>query len=96
MISDYNEFYGTNHTYKDFLQNNETIALCSSFVITTENFMKMMEFCVWAAEKNDLNQYDIARKHRIAGGLMERYYGCWLALSAVKLTKFALDELPRM
>jgi hypothetical protein len=96
MISDYNKFYGTNHTYMEFRKNNESIALCSAFVMTTKNFMKMMEFCIWAADKNNLDQFDPARKHRLAGGLMERYYGCWMALSGVKLIEFPLMALEKV
>ena len=96
MIADYNKFYGSDHTYTDFRKNNQSIALCSSFVMTTENFMKMMEFCIWAAEKNNLDQFDPARRHRLAGGLMERYYGCWMALSGIKLIEFPLNALERV
>jgi hypothetical protein len=96
MIADYNEFYGTNHTYTEFIENNQSINLCSSFLMTTRNFMKMMEFCIWAADKNNLDQFDLARTHRLAGGLMERYYGCWMALSGIKLIEFPVMALPRM
>jgi len=96
MIADYNKFYGTNHSYMSFRSRNKTIALCSSFIITTKNFMEMMKFCTWAAEKNNLDQFDPARIHRMAGGLMERYYGCWLALSNINLIEFPLKGLPRL
>lgn len=95
MIADYNKFYGTKRTYMEFRKNNQSIALCSAFVMTTENFMKMMEFCIWAADKNNLDQFDPERKHRLAGGLMERYYGCWIALSQIKLIEFPLSDIGR-
>ena len=95
MIADYNKFYGTNHKYTDFIRN-KTIALCSAFVISTTNFMKMMEFVIWAADKNNLDQFDPERKHRLAGGLMERYYGTWIALSGIEIVKFPLGELKHL
>jgi len=95
MIADYNKFYGTNHKYTDFIRN-KTIALCSAFVISTANFMKMMEFVIWAADKNNLDQFDPERKHRLAGGLMERYYGTWIALSGIELVEFPLGELTHL
>jgi len=94
MIADYNEFYGTNHKYTDFI-GNKTIALCSAFVISTANFMKMMEFAIWAADKNNLDQFDPERKHRLSGGLMERYYGTWIALTGLGIHEFQVDELPK-
>lgn len=95
MIADYNKFYGTNHKYIDFTRN-KSIALCSAFVISTVNFMKMMEFVIWAADKNNLDQFDPERKHRLAGGLMERYYGTWIALSGIELVEFPLGELEHL
>jgi len=95
MIADYNKFYGTNHKYIDFTRN-KSIALCSAFVISTVNFMKMMEFVIWAADKNNLDQFDPERKHRLAGGLMERYYGTWIALSGIELVDFPLGELTHL
>mgnify|MGYP007062759668 FL=1 len=95
MIADYNKFYGTNHKYTDFIRN-KTIALCSAFVMSTTNFMKMMEFVIWAADKNNLDQFDPERKHRLAGGLMERYYGTWIALSGIELVEFPLGELTHL
>lgn len=94
MIADYNKFYGTNHKYTDFIRN-KTIALCSAFVMSTTNFMKMMEFVIWAADKNNLDQFDPERKHRLAGGLMERYYGTWIALTGLGIHEFQVDELSK-
>jgi hypothetical protein len=94
MIADYNKFYGTKHKYTDFI-GNKTIALCSAFVISTANFMKMMEFVIWAADKNNLDQFDPERKHRLAGGLMERYYGTWIALTGLGIHEFQVSELPK-
>jgi len=95
MIADYNRFYGTNRKYADFVSSPK-IALCSSFVMSVKNFMKMMEFCVWSSTRNNLDQFDPQRKHRLAGGLMERYYGCWLILSGLNMIQFQVSGLERL
>jgi hypothetical protein len=97
MISNYNKYYGTSYTFSDlFRMIGKNISLCSSFVMTKENFMEMMAFCTWAADKNNLDQFDPARIWRAAGGYMERYYGCWIALSNKRLVEFPISSLPRL
>jgi hypothetical protein len=94
MIALYNKFYGTKHKYTDLFRS-EIIALCSSFIMRTERFVEMMRFCEYATSIYDLNTFDTERKHRMAGGLMERYYGMWIALQAIPLMTFQLKSLPR-
>lgn len=95
MIADYNRFHGTKWSYADLIRN-DTIALCSSFVMRTDRFMDMMRFCSYAISVHDLNAFDPDRKHRFAGGLMERYYGTWIALRQLRLHRFALAGLSRL
>jgi len=96
MIADYNKYYGTAYTYADFFgMVGKSISLCSSFVMTRENFMDMMRFSIWASTKNNLDQFDPKREYRAAGGFMERYYGTWIALSGKKLIEFPIEQLTR-
>lgn len=97
MIANYNRYYGTSYTFSDLYKMvGKNISLCSSFVMTKENFMEMMAFCTWAAEKNNLDQFDPARIWRAAGGYMERYYGTWIALSGKKTIGFPVSAMPRL
>lgn len=94
MIKDYNDYYKTSYGFQDFFRlSNNLISLCSSFVMTRENFMEMMAFSTWAASRNDLDKFDPERQYRAAGGFMERYYGVWIALSGKKLIRFDIDKL---
>jgi hypothetical protein len=95
MIAQYNKFYGTKCSYSDLFRN-DCLALCSSFIMKTSRFMEMMKFCSWMTTVVDLNLFDPLRKHRIAGGFMERYYAMWIALQRVHMHKFKLQELPRL
>lgn len=95
MIADFNRFYGTKWSYFDLIKNN-SIALCSSFLMKRETFMEMMKFCSYVTSRHDLNEFDPERKHRFAGGLMERYYGTWIALSELPVSKFELGGLAKL
>jgi len=95
MIAQYNKFHGTKWSYSDLI-SNDCLALCSSFIMRKDRFMDMMRFCSWATSVNDLNLFDPLRKHRMAGGLMERYYATWIALRRLRLHKFKLAGLPRL
>lgn len=95
MIAQYNKFHGTKWSYADLI-SKDCLALCSSFIMRTDRFMDMMRFCTWATSVADLNLFDPLRKHRMAGGLMERYYGTWIALRQLKLRKFRLGAMARL
>jgi hypothetical protein len=96
MIGNYNKYYGTSLKYSDFFKMvGKNISLCSSFVMTKDNFMEMMKFCIWAANEDNLNQFDPARQYRAAGGFMERYYGTWIALSRKTLIEFPINQLDK-
>jgi len=95
MVDDYNTFYGTNLFVEDMLMSL-SISLCSSFVMSKNNFMNMMSYATWAAERNNLDQFDPYRRYRAQGGLMERYYGTWIALSSKKLISFSIEKLPAL
>lgn len=95
MVDDYNEFYGKDLAVEDMLMS-PTISLCSSFVMSKKNFMDMMSYATWAAERNNLDQFDPHRRYRAQGGFMERYYGAWIALSGKKLIEFPIEQLQRV
>lgn len=95
MIAQYNKYHGTKWSYTDLI-SNDCLALCSSFIMRTDRFVDMMRFCAWATSVTDLNMFDPMRKHRMAGGLMERYYGTWIALRRLGVRKFRLGGLQRI
>lgn len=95
MIALYNKFYSTNYKYIDLLKN-DTMVLCSSFLMRRNDFMEMMRFCEYAISVYDLNEFDADRKHRMAGGLMERYYAMWIALRGLSIVEFQLKSLPHL
>lgn len=94
MIKNFNNYYNTKFTFSDFYSLcGETIPLSSSFVMSKQNFMEMMNFCSWASEEDNLDQFDPKRIWRAAGGFMERYYGIWMILSKKKIINFQIDGL---
>lgn len=96
MIKNYNDYYNTKFVFSDFYHLcGEDIPLCSSFIMSKENFMEMMNFCSWASERDNLDQFDPNRKWRAAGGFMERYYATWIILSKKKIINFQIDCLSK-
>jgi len=88
ILEDFNKFYGTEITINQIL--NEDINLCSSFILQVHIFEDMMAFISNIIESEKLNLFDTNHKHRIQGGLLERYYGLWLILKETNVTKFPL------
>lgn len=97
MIKNYNDYYSTNYNFSDFYSmTSGYLPLCSSFVMSTKNFMEMMNYCSWATERDNLDEFDRERKWRAAGGFMERYYATWMILSKKKITNFQIKGLNRL
>ncbi|WPQ64526.1 hypothetical protein SIO70_06555 [Chitinophaga sancti] len=90
IISDYNKFYGTNHTLSEL--SGKTINLCSSFILKKDVFFKMMKYIAAVIESGKLNIFDTAHQFRIQGGLLERYYAVWLALNDLSTTVVPLKH----
>jgi len=77
ILDDYNEFFGRSFTITDVLQRRR-INLCSCFLIDVGGFEKMMTFFSWVVESGRLEVFDQQRRHRLQGGLAERYFGIFL------------------
>jgi hypothetical protein len=78
ILDDYNNYFKTNYSLKD-LFNKKFINLCSCFLIDTQTFEKMMQFMNYLVQSNRFDGFDTEYKYRIQGGMMERYFGVFLA-----------------
>ena len=77
IFDDYNEYFQTKFTKDDFIAKKR-IGLCSCFLIDTYHFDEMMKFWDWVVQKGDINKLDTLHRHRLQGGLAERYFGVYL------------------
>lgn len=77
ILDDYNEFFGRAFTLDDVLRRRR-INLCSCFLLDVGGFERMMEFFSWVVESGRLDVFDQQRRHRLQGGLAERYFGIFL------------------
>ena len=75
--SDYNEYFTSDVKIDDF-DSRPQINLCSSFLIDTPTFARMMAFFEWVLETRDLHRLDEFRLNRLQGGLAERYFGVFM------------------
>lgn len=78
ILNDYNLYFSKNYSIQDFLSKDK-INLCSSFLIDTVTFNKMMLFWDSIIKSGKLNIFDTEHLHRLQGGLAERYFGLFLA-----------------
>jgi len=77
ILDDYNEFFGRSLTLDDVLRRRR-INLCSCFLVGVRGFERMMAFFSWVVESRRLEVFDQQRRHRLQGGLAERYFGIFL------------------
>ncbi len=77
IIADYNLYFKTDYTLKDFFAH-KYINLCSCFLIDVTTFDKMMFFFDWLVNSHKLDVYDIEQKHRFQGVMAERYFGVFM------------------
>jgi hypothetical protein len=77
ILADYNRYFGTKYRRRDLFRQRH-INLCSSFLIDTPTFNEMMRFFEWVVESGRLERFDTLRRHRLQGGLAERYFGVFL------------------
>lgn len=78
IIKDYNFFFKTNHKLEDHW--HKEIALCSSFIVKTEIYTKLMNWISAVILSNKLNWFDESNQYRIQAGLLERYIALFFAL----------------
>jgi len=91
ILDDYNEYFGTSFTIDDILVRPR-INLCSCFLIDTKSFDKMMGFFGWVVDSGHLEMLDPQRRHRLQGGLAERYFGIFLLLEYSSFTDLDLHH----
>lgn len=77
ILADYNRYFGTQYRRRDLFRR-KSINLCSSFLIDTPTFEQMMGFFDWIIGSGRLENFDTLRRHRLQGGLAERYFGVFL------------------
>ncbi len=89
IIEDYNCFFQTNYTIKDFLEKKQ-INLCSCFLIDVYHFDEMMKWWESIVESGELLKYDPSHRYRLQGGLAERYFGVYMAFQYDDLLDLSL------
>lgn len=83
ILYDYNLFFGTEYTWHDLKKCNY-ITMCDCFVAPVWLFEKMMTFICPIIESGILDRFDTKRKHRLQGGLLERYVAVFFALENIE------------
>lgn len=81
ILDDYNSYFATRYT-EETLRVSKRINVCSSFLVKRDLFTRLMEFMTWVVETRGLDSLDQLRRHRLQGGLAERYVGVFLAFNA--------------
>jgi hypothetical protein len=89
IINDYNEYFHANHTIDEYIKK-KYINLCSCFLIDCRHFDEMMKFWDWVVQSGKLNVFDTEHKHRLQGGLAERYFGVYLVYAYDKFLDLSL------
>jgi len=82
ILEDYNAFFGTRHTLED-VGRDGFLNMCDCFVTPVPVFEKLMSFIVPVIESRKLDIYDTQRRHRLQGGLLERYVAVFFALERI-------------
>lgn len=89
ILKDYNTFFHTSYTIKN-LFDREKINLCSCFLIDTKHFDEMMKFWDWIVKSKKLECFDTEHRHRLQGGLAERYFGVYLLFAYPKFLDLSI------
>lgn len=90
ILEKYNTFYKTNISINDLIGQ---INLCSCFVLDINSFERMMGWVSWVIESRDLEKFDTLHRHRIQGGLLERFYAVWIRLNVSTNIVLNLDHM---
>lgn len=77
ILADYNSFFHTNYTLNDFY-DKKSVNLCSAFLMDTVHFDEMMHFWDSIVQSGKLMVFDTLHRHRLQGGLAERYFGVYM------------------
>lgn len=82
ILEDYNGFFGTRFTLEDVARDG-FFTMCDCFVTPFPLFEKLMTFIAPIIESRKLDTYDTGRRHRLQGGLLERYVAVFFALEKI-------------
>ncbi len=82
ILDDYNACFGTRHTLAE-VGRDGVLNMCDCFVTPVPLFEKLMSFIVPVIESRKLDVYDTRRRHRLQGGLLERYVAVFFALEKI-------------
>lgn len=91
IIKDYNDYFKTNYSLSDLWQRG-WLNLDSGFLIDIATFEKMMQFCAVIIESRKLEAFDTLHRYRLPGGLLERYYGVFLAFEYPEFLDLSLPH----
>lgn len=83
ILEDYNAFFGTRHAIRDVAADG-FLTMCDCFVTPVAVFEKLMAFLTPIIEGRKLDIYDTQRRHRLQGGLLERYVAVFFALEKIE------------
>ena len=83
ILRDYNDFFGTRYGWED-LKKCDYLTMCNCFVTPVRLFEKLMAFICPLIESRKLEIFDSKRKHRLQGGLLERYVAVFFALEQIE------------
>ncbi|MCX7887718.1 MAG: DUF4422 domain-containing protein [Verrucomicrobiae bacterium] len=89
ILADYNEYYNTHYTLADVARDG-FLNMCNCFVTPVELFEKLMKFITPIMESRRLEIFDTGRKHRLQGGLLERYVAVFFALENIPKVDLSL------
>jgi hypothetical protein len=82
ILQDYNSHFQTRHTLQDVARDG-FLNMCDCFVTPVGLFEKLMAFLTPIIESRRLDIYDTKRRHRLQGGLLERYVAVFFALEKI-------------
>lgn len=83
ILRDYNQFFGTQFSMQDVAKDG-FLSMCDCFVTPVYLFEKLMAFISELIESGALDIYDTERRHRLQGGLLERYVAVFFALENIE------------
>lgn len=83
ILEDYNAFFSTRFTIRDIAADG-FLTMCDCFVTPVPVFEKLMSFLTPIIEGRTLDIYDTRRRHRLQGGLLERYVAVFFALEKIE------------
>jgi hypothetical protein len=89
ILVEYNRFFGTGYSMLD-VEKDGFLNMCDCFVTPVFLFDKLMSFVASVIENGSLDIYDTKRRHRLQGGLLERYVAVFFALERINKTDLTI------